>query len=107
MTVACLPVNMQITSLEANPSPSLSSTCLCLGRRWCGNSCTSAYWSPTPRAAEAALEPFVDGAEGFQAVWAEEPGNRFWSVKSGRCSTSFYGLLAWDKEELPLKPSMT
>lgn len=61
-----LPVNMQITSLEANPSPSLSSTCLCLGRRWCGNSCTSAYWSPSPRAAEGALEPFVDGAKDFK-----------------------------------------
>ena len=42
-TVACLPANMQITFLETNLSPFLSSTCPSLGRGWYGRSCTVTY----------------------------------------------------------------
>ena len=72
---------------RGQPLPFLSSTCLCLGRRWCGKSCTSAYWGSTHPAAEAPLKLFVDGPKDLrEAGWAEDPGNRFWAIKRGGMS---------------------
>jgi hypothetical protein len=43
VTVECLPVNMQITSLGTSLWPFLSNTCPPSGRGWSGKSCTVNY----------------------------------------------------------------
>lgn len=104
----CLPVNSQIIFPEANPSPSLSSTCLSLGRRWSGKSCTHAYCSDTygllrPVLVFHGLDIITYFRQGKLKILKQVLGCK---ERVGHVPKLFYVALLWCKGELHLSQSI-